>query len=372
MKTVTLDRAKVRDITASAPGKENPEGQSSAGGSGSVPTRGSGLGGAMSLGGGGRTPMGGRTPVNFGGRTPMPGNRTPMAGGSYGSSTPSHPGYFGGQGNQTPAHDQGYRSGMSAPRTPMHNDAFRPGTPARANDYGAAGTFGARTGNSNPYNTVMPTTPGTPAMGYMPNTPGGVEPATPLMAGMPDTPAADQYSMPQTPLMDPQTPQMEPQTPYGEPVSTPGGGGVIPQTPGGEPMPTTPGPDDVAAAPQSAEEVALQGYKVLVNVVVSLPEMGDRSAVVTDAAFDGSFINVKLLDNGEDAVLNGQRFTPVQPTAEPGQSNYVKVLDGDHAGRVGTLISMEDHEGVLHGTIDFNGDMQVLDMSMAAKYQRPG
>lgn len=193
--------------------------------------------------------------------------------------------------------------------------------------------------------------------------------------------------MPHTPqMMDPQTPQMdsiEPQTPmpYGEVVNTPGGPTPVtpepstpmPHTPGPMDEPSTPAPDgsdaDVAAAAAGAAQQ--QGYKVLIDVVVSLPDMGGRSAVVTDAAFDGMYVDVRLLDTGEEIRLTSRNFTPVQPAIEAGTENLVKVLDGELAGQVGRLKSMDmQQDGAAHGQIEFGqGDVRVLDMAIVAKYQ---
>jgi transcription elongation factor SPT5 len=393
MKNVTLSRDKVKDLSPDAPaggfgltglggGARGGGFQAApgAGGGGGFPSfGGGGAGGRTPLHGSGMTPHGGRTPLNFGGRTPVGGGLSAFGG--LGNRTPSHGGAFG-AGNRTPAHP-GF-GGLPAPRTPAHT-AFRPTTPARADEYGGFGSFGGppAAASANPYATYsapVPTTPGTPHM--LPVTPAGggygahaADPRTPADPSMvPQTPV-DQYSMPQTPQM-----AMEPQTPlpYGD-VHTPGGPVGVPQTPAtpepSTPMPETPAPMDEPATPAPGQEgdVASQGYKVLIDVVVSVPDMNGRSAVVTNAAFDGAFVNVSMLDTGEQVVLNGQQFTPVQPAIEEGADNLVKVLDGAFAGRIGRLASMDARDGVACGTIDFGGgEVHVLDMEFVAKYRRAG
>jgi hypothetical protein len=192
---------------------------------------------------------------------------------------------------------------------------------------------------------------------------------------MPQTPVDPGYNMPQTPQMngyEPQTP-----TPYGD-VNTPGPI-MVPQTPQtpepSTPLPDTPGPmmDDpgTPAGPMEGDDqegISGMGYRVLIDVVVSVPDMGGRSAVVLDAAVDGSFVSVRMLDDDLTHQLNGSQFTPVQPRIEEGVENYVKVLDGPLAGRIGKLLSMEQ-QGT--GVVDFGqGDVHVMDMSFVAKYQQ--
>jgi hypothetical protein len=192
---------------------------------------------------------------------------------------------------------------------------------------------------------------------------------------LPQTPGDAGYNMPQTPQMgvyEPQTP-----TPYGD-VNTPGPM-MVPQTPQTPepptPMPDTPGPsmDDpgTPAGPMDEGQDAAggMGYRVLIDVVVSVPDMSGRSAVVLDAAVDGSFVSVRMLDDGLSHQLNGSQFTPVQPRIEEGEDNLVKVLDGPLAGRIGRLMSMDYGAGT--GVVDFDrGDIHDMDMSFVAKYQR--
>lgn len=399
MKVVTIARDKVKDISegSSVPGASSLT--SFGGGSSSGLGRGEPLGEAgrgharTPMRGGGATPYGGRTPINYGGRTPS------GAGSAFGAfgrtptrpfnamATPAHVGFGGGA---TPSRP----SDGVAPRTPAFSgNAFRPVTPGRtADDYGTFGSgsghLHAGSGSANPYGpyaAMVPNTPGTPAA--MPVTPGGggygmqgVEPSTPAGPNMiPQTPV-DQYGVPQTPQVDPQTPQMqyEPQTPtpYGE-VNTPGP--AVPQTPAtpepSTPMPETPAPMEEPATPAPNVEVdapaASQGYRVLINVVVSVPNMGGRSAVVNDAAYDGAYVNVRMLDTNEEHTLSGNEFTPVQPGISENEENWVKVLDGALAGRVGRLLQTSVVGQVPHGTIDFdNGDVHTLDMAFVAKFQQ--
>lgn len=384
MKVVTLTRNRVKDVSPDAKPEDSyasmGRGQSFSY-QGQQASRHQGLNGFSQ-----NAPQpGSRTPINinFGGRTPL-GAGSSVYGG-VGSRTPASSGFGGMPGSRTPAH-HGFGGGLVQPRTPAHS-AFRPTTPARADDYSGFGSFGQAPsggGSADPfasYNAPVPMTPGTPSM--LPVTPGGGVSADPTM--IPQTPV-DAYNMPQTPQMEPQTPQIdsiEPQTPmpYGEVVSTPGGPMAVPVTPEpSTPMPHTPGPMDEPSTPAPDGDAAAaaagaaqqQGYRVLIDVVVSLPDMGGRSAVVTNAAFDGMYVDVKLLDTGEEMQLTSRNFTPVQPAIEAGTENLVKVLDGEQAGQVGRLKSMEAQpDGAAHGQIEFlQGDVRVLDMAIVAKYQR--
>jgi hypothetical protein len=111
---------------------------------------------------------------------------------------------------------------------------------------------------------------------------------------------------------------------------------------------------------------------VLIDVVVSVPNMGGCSAVVLDAAVDGRYVTVRMLDDNAVHQLDGTQFTPVQPRV--GVDSLVKVLDGALASRVGRLMGIDPAHGngePSHGLIDFgNGDVQSVDLDLMAKYQR--
>lgn len=407
MKVVTLGRDKVKDMSEKYEnGSDGPPvgkvGSFNAFGTGSSYGTGSGSsGGGATRGrartpmrGGGITPYGGRTPINYGARTPS------AAGSSFGSFGRTPTRAFNQSGMATPAHT-GFGGGLTpsrpsdgaGPRTPANSgNAFRPVTPGRtADEYGSFGSLGVPSSSgasANPYSSygaMVPNTPGTPAA--MPVTPSGggygiqnMEPSTPADAHMiPQTPV-DHYNMPQTPQIDPPTPQtqFEPQTPtpYVE-MNTPGP--AVPQTPAtpepSTPMPETPAPIDEPGTPAPTAETdetgAAQGYRVLINVVVSVPDMGGRSAVVVDAAYDGAYVNVRMLDTNDIRTLNGNQFTPVQPGIADNDENWVKVLDGHLAGRVGRLLDTSHVDQVPHGTIDFgSGEVHDLEMAFVAKFQQ--
>jgi transcription elongation factor SPT5 len=418
MKVVTVKREIVKNMDDDS--SRRPSGIGGFGSGGGAGVVGSGARGGFGSFGSGVTPArgalpGARTPYEGSTRTPY-GGRTPSHSGAFGNRTPAHSGSFGigfgsrtplhqtQHGNRTPAHPgAAFGAGApraGAPRTPAHHgsgtDAFAMATPVNhADDYGSGananafdqsvpgragmvGGAGSGTGNANPYSvygSTVPQTPGTP--GALPVTPGGAGyPMTPVDPSlMPQTPVDPGYNMPQTPQMngyEPQTP-----TPYGD-VNTPGPI-MVPQTPQtpepSTPLPDTPGPmmDDpgTPAGPMEGDDqegISGMGYRVLIDVVVSVPDMGGRSAVVLDAAVDGSFVSVRMLDDDLTHQLNGSQFTPVQPRIEEGVENYVKVLDGPLAGRIGKLLSMEQ-QGT--GVVDFGqGDVHVMDMSFVAKYQQ--
>eukprot|EP00177_Eucheuma_denticulatum_P001499 GFKZ01002685.1.p1 GENE.GFKZ01002685.1~~GFKZ01002685.1.p1 ORF type:complete len:1126 (-),score=187.61 GFKZ01002685.1:798-4175(-) len=300
---------------------------------------------------GGRTPRIGAamTPAHsgFGSATPgrddfRPG-RTPSRAGEYGSF--KNP--YGGGMPHTPAPEMANPYGPG-PRTPSTPAIGIPKTPVG----GSIGIVEPRT----PANIVEPSTPAypnaeprTPAPGLEPATPApGMEPATPAPGFEPRTPAPGQ---------EPRTPAgVEPGTPMVQEPATPHTPGVIPQTP---------------HVPE--EEPSELGYRVLIDVEVLVSSQNRLSAVVTDAAVNGSAITVRMLTGeraGDEFSVPGTDITPVQPRPEVGAvQELVKVLDGPSAGQVGRLESVvdKDQEG-LEGFIRFTtGETATLSMSLVAK-----
>jgi len=353
-----------------------------------------------------QTPNPGSISRRYGSTTPAPdrfGSMTPRQ--TYGGATPGP--------NQTPRNT--YGGYMNTPS----RDAFRPTTPrhnvdpyanpfdnnANQNPYGRSGpmTPANDTINYNPYSnpgngnsrTGMPTTPmgggtvstpgpysamgggimepRTPANNLVPSTPaafggGIVEPRTPANGLEPQTPAPGLEPATPAPGLEPATPApgLEPATPAPglEPATpAPGLEPATPHTPG---MPQTP----MNEGPR-AEEL---GYKVLIDVVVSIASEDSNSGVVTDAAADGSYVDVQMLGGnkaGSSIRLQGMEITPVQPRADilPGDElEWVKVLDGEHQGKKGKLESVQSNTSDPEGRVKFtDGTTGNLLLSLVAK-----
>jgi len=304
----------------------------------------------------------------------MTGNRTPRD--SNYMQTPN-------TGRATPGPNETPRNAYGGYMNTPSRDAFRPTTPihnlgpcanpldnnANQNPYVRSGPLATAsdTINLNPYSnpgnvnsrTGIPTTPigggtvSTPgpysAMG------GGImEPRTPANSFVPSTPAAFGGG-----IVEPRTPasELEPQTP------APGLEPVTPHTPG---MPQTPMNERPIA-----EEL---GYKVLIDIVVFVASENSNSGVVTDAAADGSYIDVQMLVGnkaGNSIRSQASDVTAVQPRADilPGDElEWVKVLDGEHQGKKGKLESVQSNTADPEGRVKFtDGTTGNLPLSLVAK-----
>lgn len=367
MKTITLTRDRVKEV--------NSDNNNSTFGGRSSFSQLRGSGGLSGLSNGNRL-YSGQTPR----RDNSYSNQTPRVTDRYGSQTPRFGSATPRLGLQTPSHYGSAftpsRDDFRAIRTPRHSaysnseSSFRPtpSTPAA---------------EGNPYTPFMPHTPATPATSVVPQTPmssgyGGVveprtpagiiEPSTPAYGGMePQTPAPGMEPTTPAPAMEPRTPApgleprtpgpaMEPSTPMIQEPSTPHTPAPVPQTP----------------HPQEEESVSDLGYKVLIDVEVLVNSMGSFSAKVTNAAHDGSLIQVKMLagDNkGQEFEVPVSDITPVQPRPEVGEHpELVKVLDGPHAARTGRLQSVDQGFDDMEGLIKFlDGQVATLNMSLVAK-----
>ncbi|CAN8072291.1 unnamed protein product [Agarophyton chilense] len=280
------------------------------------------------------TPRGKATPSNnFG--APTPGRDT------FGSRTPAHPGAFGyGNVPQTPTNPYGAYHGM--PTTPGGASS---GRNKLGSDYPALEP-------KTPGGLIEPRTPafqafdaGTPAPGLEPTTPapGGAEPRTPAPQFEPRTPAA-----------------FEPRTPMVQEPSTPHTPAVVPQTPN----------------PQEGAATATLGYRVLIDVEVLVGDEQNNPGVVVDASSNGSEIFVKMISGEKRGeTLKVTDITPVQPRSDAGGAQeLVKVLDGEHVGKIGRLlgVSPDEHDSS-EGKIRFeNGQEVVLLMQLVAKCYEEG
>lgn len=241
------------------------------------------------------------------------------------------------------------------PRTPATpGEALNAYTPAPTTPMSYGGIIEPRT----PANVLEPRTPA--PIGNEPRTPAPLmEPATPAPMLEPRTPAPG--IEPATPMMhsiEPQTPMMtEPQTPH-----TPA---MVPHTP--------------APPNEEFEDAASMGYKVLVDVNVSVPSENGNTGVVLDADVHGTVLKVKLISGpnaGNVVKLGGDGITPVQPKSEinPHQLEMVKVLDGGHQGRMGRLTRVNvpsDNPNEATGIIQFDHGQEELLLALVAKCVDP-
>lgn len=233
-----------------------------------------------------------------------------------------------------------------------------PQTPSAANDVSTPAPFSTIVEPSTPANNMVPHTPGpfggvaeprTPANIIEPSTPAplGAEPRTPAPGMEPATPAPGMEPTTPAPGLEPRTPMMEPTTPH-----TP----AVPQTPMVE--------EDSSGS---------LGYKVLIDVVVSVSTENQNSGVVLDAAVDGSYVVVKMIagpKSGQTIRLAGSDITPVQPRSEiiDDDLETVKVLDRQYQGKIGHLTSVRGDENNPDGVVKFqDGSIGVLSLSLVAK-----
>ncbi|XP_031557165.1 transcription elongation factor SPT5-like [Actinia tenebrosa] len=272
-----------------------------------------------------RTPMyGSQTPM-YGSQTPMHGSRTPM----YGSQTPTHgdgsrtPHY----GSMTPSHDPS--------RTPLHGGAWdptQPNTPARNDefDYG----FDASTPSPANYapNTPNPATPGAYTGPYTPNTPG---------AGM--------YGS--EPTYSPYTQSPSPAA-YGNPVTP--GGSIPPVSPAYNPH--TPGAGLEEAGPG---EWVTTDIEVRINMNHEDPQLLDNTGVVRNV--NGNICTVYLFDEKRDISIPASNIDSV----EPSKLEKVKVITGDDRECTGTLINIDNDDGIIK--MDKTEQLKILPLKYLAK-----
>ncbi|XP_048581601.1 transcription elongation factor SPT5 isoform X2 [Nematostella vectensis] len=275
-----------------------------------------------------RTPMyGSQTP---GSQTPSyAASRTPM----YGSQTPTHDGsrtpHYGG--SMTPSHDPS--------RTPLHGGAWDPtlpNTPARNDDFDYG--FDASTPS--------------PAAGYAPNTPN---PATPGGYGgpyTPNTPGPAMYGS--EPTYSPYTQSPSPAG-YANPMTP--GGGLPPVSPAYNPH--TPGAGLEEPSTSGPGEWVTTDIEVRLNENYEDPQLLDKVGVVRDVV--GGVCTVYLPDEGRSISTVGAHIDAVQPDKQ----DKVKVIVGDYRERTGTLINIDDKDGIIK--MDRPEELKILPLDYLAK-----
>ncbi|XP_068702308.1 transcription elongation factor SPT5-like [Montipora capricornis] len=271
-----------------------------------------------------KTPMyGSQTPI-YGSQTPMHGSRTPM----YGSQTPTHgdgsrtPHY----GSMTPSHDPS--------RTPLHGGAWdptQPNTPARNEDFDY--NFDTSTPSPGVYGTPNPATPGGYGGPYTPNTPGGgMYGSEPSYSPYTQTPSPAGYGNPMTP------------------------GSVAPISPASPAFnPLTPG----ASMEETNADWVTTDIEVRINENHEDPQLMDKKGVVRSVA--GNTCTVYLYDEKRDVSVSINNVDP----GEPVKQDKVKVIMGDDRERVGTLINIDDPDGIIK--MDQTEQLKILPLKFLAK-----
>ncbi|XP_015766127.1 PREDICTED: transcription elongation factor SPT5-like [Acropora digitifera] len=264
-----------------------------------------------------------KTPM-YGSQTPMYGSRTPM----YGSQTPTHgdgsrtPHY----GSMTPSHDPS--------RTPSHGGAWdptQPNTPARNEDFDY--NFDTSTPSPGVYGTPNPATPGGYGGPYTPNTPGG---------GM--------YGS--EPSYSPYTQTPSPAT-YGNPMTPGSVAPISPASPAFNPL--TPG----AGMEETHADWVTTDIEVRINENHEDPQLMDKRGVVRTVS--GNTCTVYLYDEKRDVSVSINNVDP----GEPVKLDKVKVIMGDDRERVGTLINIDDPDGIIK--MDQNDQLKILPLKFLAK-----
>ena len=258
------------------------------------------------------THAGSKTPAYEGGNAWNSGSKTPAW--DSGSKTPAWD-----SGNKTPAWDSGNKtpawdSGSKTPawdsgsKTPAWETAKTPGVYGRGATPRVTGTPSATT----PYH-------GAPTPGF---------PATP---GVSNTPYARSAPTPATPYDLAQTPA--------------GGFGDYDQS----------------------ADAAGKGSWITVDIKVSINSQRRFSAGKLDGQdgviqmVDGNRAQIQLISTGETVMIAEDFLKPVAPS----KKDTFKVLSGEDKGKIGTLLSIDGHEGVVK--IDGVDDILMMNMDTLAK-----
>ncbi|XP_011641792.1 transcription elongation factor SPT5 [Pogonomyrmex barbatus] len=297
-------------------------------------------------GAGGQTPMYARD----GSKTPMHGSQTPMY--ENGSRTPHY-------GSMTPSHD--------GSRTPGQSGAWDPSvtnTPARTNDFDG---YSMEEGGSPGYGpgyppTGGPFTPQTPGTmygseqsfsSYQPSpSPGGSATASPSPAGYVATPSPSGTGYTTSPHGAFATP-----SPMGYSPMTPGvpGSPYNPQTPGS-------GLDAVGSGIIGSSEWHTTDIEVRIRDSHDDPALAGQQAVIR--GISGGMCTIYLPT--EDRVVNlvCEQLEPVVPS----RGDRVKVILGEDREAVGTLLSIDNQEGVVKLNTD---EIKFLQLRFLCKMKAP-
>ena len=264
-----------------------------------------------------------RTPMHTGSKTPA------YEGGNQWNSGSKTPAY---DGSKTPAWDSGSKTPAwdSGSKTPAY-DSGGSRTPAWGETGATARTPAAFGRGATPRVTGTPsaTTPyhGAPTPGF---------PSTPGAGGISNTPYNRSAPTPATPY---------------DPASV-----NNPQTPAG-------GSGDYGRA----SEPVGRGSWIAINIEVSVNSQRRFSAGKLDGqegvvkVVEGNRAQIQLLSTGETVTITEEFLKPVAPS----KKDMFKVLSGEDRGKIGTLLSIDGHEGVVK--IDGVDDILMMNMDTLAK-----
>ncbi|XP_064385499.1 transcription elongation factor SPT5-like isoform X2 [Halichondria panicea] len=288
----------------------------------------------------GMTSSWGRTP-SFGSQTPMVGSMTPSysmtpmhGAGSrtpmYGSHTPMH------DGGRTPSY--GYMTPSHDPsQTPQHGgSAWDPSvanTPARPDEW----NYNYDTSTPSPATYANPATPGGPSYDN-PATPSPMVPESPQSGG---PYGSSQYGT-RTPI-------------YSSEYMTPSPG-ISPLTPGTDYSPRTPG----SPMEQIADDKLPSDIEVLISENYDDHQYAGKNGVVR--AIMNNIASVYLYDDGQEIDVPTRS---IEPTA-PSKFDKVKGITGPNRGYVGTLINIDEGDGIVK--LDADSALKIISLNQLAKY----
>lgn len=126
---------------------------------------------------------------------------------------------------------------------------------------------------------------------------------------------------------------------------------------------------NLTAEPADGEKL---GYKVLIDVFVSVTSQDGFNGVVRHAATNGTYVDVHMLGGSKSGTtirLPGTDITPV-PRADilpGGELECVEVLDGAHQCKKGNLQNVRNDTTDPEGVVRFeDGSVGMLPLSLVA------
>lgn len=277
----------------------------------------------------GRTPQFGAQTPAYGSMTPSYGSMTPLPGGGgrtpmYGSQTPMQ-----GDGGRTPSY--GYMTPSHDPsRTPLHgSSAWDPSvsnTPARQDEW------------SSYYDSSVPS-------------PGSYgNPATP---GNPNTPS--QF------VQSPQSETSHFSSQYGR--GTPMYASDYKYTPSPGFSPMTPGTVDYSprtpGSPLETDSTYPADIEILVKDVYHDSNLAGKTGIIRSVV--GGRASVFLYDDGQEVDIPTSFLAPVPPV----KNDKVKCISGYEKGITGTLINIDEGDGVVK--LDSDQSLKIIVLEQLAK-----
>lgn len=275
-----------------------------------------------------RTPAygGGHTPVyrSDGSKTPMHGSQTPIY--EAGSRTP----HFGGI---TPSHDGSATPGRSGAWDPTVAN-----TPRHTNDFDSYPMDDA-----SPSPGYNPSTPGYQAGGpYTPQTPGTMYGSDNSYSPYQPSPSPTGYQgTPSGYVATPSPSGYTPSPTSGVPYGTPSPMVYSPMTPGGAASPFNPQTPGSGLDQQPLQDWHTTDIQVRIRDSHEDPGLSGQTGVIT--GISGGMCSVSLTKEDRTVNILSEHLEPIVPR----QGDQVKVILGEEREAVGTLLSIDTHEGVV-------------------------